>query len=155
VLPEGGIDSSRFIVETLLPKNAPRGIDSLMQDKSKERYILKVDVQRKVKNNTVSTMILDTVPAGLNLIRASVTSVRGVDSINVSGQVLTIYCSGKDSTVQLYYIAEVSEEGKDEAMLMDDYTVRKIQSDGSMVEEKTAPTLIEIRKKRMLVRNQR
>jgi hypothetical protein len=33
----------------------------------------------------------------------------------VNERVLTIHCSGaKDSTIQLYYIAEVAEEGKEE-----------------------------------------
>jgi uncharacterized repeat protein (TIGR01451 family) len=155
VLPEGGIDSSKFVVETLLPKNAPAGIDSMMRDKSKERYILKLDVRRAVKRNTVSTMILDTVPSGLQLLPRTVTSVRGVDSVSIAGKVLTIYCSKNDSTIQLYYLAEVSDEGREEATLMDDYTVRKIQSNGTMVEEKSAPSVIEIRKKRMMVRNQR
>ena len=155
VIPEGGIDSSRYVVETLLPKHSPNGIDSLLRDKSKERYMLKLDIQRKVKRNTVSMMILDTIPAGLILIPKSVTTVRGIDSVNVKGKVLTMYCSRNDSMVQLYYITEVSEEGSEETMLTDDYTVRKIQSDGTIVEEKAATALIEIRKKRMIVRNQR
>ncbi|MBP6671577.1 MAG: OmpA family protein, partial [Bacteroidetes bacterium] len=155
VLPEGGIDSSRLIVETLLPKNAPSAMDSLVRDKSKERYILKLEVHRKVKRNTVSTTILDTIPAGLNLIASSIMNVRGVDSVKVNDRVLTIHCSGKDSTIQLYYIAEVAEEGKDEATVIHDYTVQKKQSDGSITEDRSAPKTIEIRKKRMLVRQQR
>ncbi|MFA6456457.1 MAG: OmpA family protein [Bacteroidota bacterium] len=155
VLPEGGVDSSRLVVETLLPKHAPKGIETMMRDKSKERYILKLDLQRKVKRNTVKTMIIDTIPDGLTLVSQTVTTVRGVDSVLVKGKVLTIYCSNTDSTIQLYYIAEVSDDAKDEAVLMDDYTVRTIQQDGTIT-EKTAPrAAIEIRKKRMLVRNQR
>ncbi|MFA5833960.1 MAG: OmpA family protein [Bacteroidota bacterium] len=155
VLLEGGVDSSKLVVETLLPKNAPQGIDSMMRDKSKERYILKLDVRRKVKRNTVSTIILDTVPAGLQLVPYSVTSVHGVDSVNVSGKVLKIYCSKTDSTIQLYYIAEVSDDGKEEATIFHDYTVIKKQTDGSIIEEKAKASSIEIRKKQMLVRNQR
>ncbi len=155
VLPEGGIDSSRLVVETLLPKNAPAAMDSLMRDKSKERYILKLDIQRKVKRNTVSMTIIDTVPTGLNLMPSSIMKVRGVDSVDVSGNILTIHCSAKDSTIQLYYIAEVSDEGKEEASVLHNYTVRKKQSDGSVTEERAAAAVIEIRKKRMLVRQQR
>ncbi|MFZ4622321.1 MAG: OmpA family protein, partial [Bacteroidota bacterium] len=157
VLPEGGIDSSRLVVETLLPKNAPASMDSMMRDKSKERYILKLEVQRKVKRNTVSAMILDTVPEGLILMPSSIMKVRGVDSVSVSSdaKVLTIYCAAKDSTIQLYYIAEVSDGGKEEATVSHDYTVRKKQSDGSVTEDKASPKFIEIRKKRMLVRQQR
>ena len=157
VLPEGGIDSSRLVVETLLPKNAPASLDSMMRDKSKERYILTLDVQRKVKRNTVSAMILDTVPEGLILLPSTITKIRGVDSVNVNatGKVLTIYCTAADSTVRIYYMAEVADGGKEEASIMHDYTVRKKQSDGSVAEDKAAPKVIEIRKKRILVRQQR
>jgi uncharacterized repeat protein (TIGR01451 family) len=81
VLPEGKVDSSRLVVETLLPKNAPKGIETMMRDKSKERYILKLDIQRKVKRNTVKTMIIDTIPDGLNLAPKTITLVSGVDSV--------------------------------------------------------------------------
>lgn len=154
-MEQGEVDSSKRVVVSMLPKNSPQGLDSLMKDKSKERYILKLEIERKEKRNTVSTMILDTVPNGLSLVKNSVTKLRGVDSVIVNGKVLIVYCSSSDSTIQLYYLAEVSDDAKEEAILMDDYTVRKIQGDGSMVEEKTASTVIEIKKKRFMARNQR
>jgi hypothetical protein len=56
-------------------------MDSLVRDKSKERYILKLEVNRRVKRNTVSTTIRDTVPAGLNLIASSIMKVRGASTV--------------------------------------------------------------------------
>ncbi len=155
VLPEGGVDSSRLVIETLLPKNAPAVLDSMVSDKSKERHILKLELRRMEKHNTVSTTIVDTIPAGLNLMPRSVMAVSGVDSISVSGRVLTVHCSNSDSTVQLYYIAEVSDDGRGATTVSNEFTVRKVQTDGSVTVERSAPAAIEINAQRAVKRNQR
>ncbi|NUN70755.1 MAG: DUF11 domain-containing protein, partial [Bacteroidetes bacterium] len=155
VLPEGGVDSSRLAVEMLLPKNAPAVLDSMLSSRAAERHIMKLDLRRIEKHNTVSTVIVDTLPAGLVLMSGTVTAVRGVDSVTVNNNVLTVFASHSDTTVQLYYIAEVTEDGRGATTVRNDVTVRKVQSDGSVVTERTAPVSVEIRTRRSVQRNQR
>ena len=86
------------------------------------------------------------------MLQNSITNVLGIDSVTVQGKVLTIKCSPNAQSVKLYYIAEVSDDVKNETTLEHGFTVTKKQTDGTVIEQRTPSVKIEIRKKQLLVR---
>ncbi len=154
VLKEGGIDSSARAVQTMLPKNSPAQIDSMMKDQSKEMYIRRIEARRIERRHTVSSVIIDSLPAGFAMMRSTVTPMRGIDSVRVDGNVVSTYCSATDSAFSIFYITERTQDLLDGATVEHSVTLKKTQRDGKIVTEKSNRPVTEIGKKRTTKRPQ-
>jgi hypothetical protein len=123
-------------------------MDSTVRSRSKERYVFKLEVNRKKKNNTVSTVLYDTIPAGLSLIPGTLTTISGIDSLRVNGNAITAYVSGSGDAAQIRYAVEVTDPETDPSMVQHYFTVQKRQSNGKVVENKLMPVEFEIRSRK-------
>jgi uncharacterized repeat protein (TIGR01451 family) len=153
MLPEGRIDSSAVLAGTYYPGNSQRAMMEAGSDRTKERHIHTVDFKKIVKRNTVSTMIVDTIPSELHLLAHSVVALRGVDSVKTVKNVMIVYCSQNDSAAIVQFVTEVADNNRDETTVHNSTTVIKKQQDGKITEEKTTPVDITIRKKPRLSSN--
>ncbi|MEW5799164.1 MAG: OmpA family protein [Bacteroidota bacterium] len=155
VLPEGKNDSSKIAIRTHLPELMPKKFDSLVTAESKERYIIRIDIRRIAKKNTIATTVIDTIPSEFSLIKESVVRLKGIDSIMVKGNVIIAHCSQSDSTFSFAYLVDVNHYTTDETVINNSYTVRKKQQDETIIDEVAKSVPVEVRKRRILVRNQR
>ena len=148
VMPEGFIDSSEVLSHTFVPTIAKAKFDSSSFGKSREQFILKLNMQRTFGAKVISTVVFDSLPQGLEVVQNSIQSLRGIDSVSTNGNSIIAHCSTKDSVATILFFAEIENSAIPETNIEHTFVVVRTFENGTTIMNTSKALLIEVRKQK-------
>jgi uncharacterized repeat protein (TIGR01451 family) len=153
-IPPGLVDSSALAHRRFIPKVGIHSFDSSAIGYIGDQFMFKLEVHKKITAKTLTTTLIDTLPAGIEMLPNTLTAVRGIDTLYVNSNIITAVCSPNDTLSMLTFLTEVTREMKVEHSAASDtvstegnqFTVVRVERYGKTVYDTTKPILMEIRR---------
>ncbi|MDE3057767.1 MAG: OmpA family protein, partial [Bacteroidota bacterium] len=145
-IPPGLVDSSALAHRRFIPKAGIHPFDSSAIGYVGDEFMFKLEVHKKITTKTLTTTLIDTLPAGIEMLPNTLTAMRGIDSISMNGNVITAMCSPNDSLSVLTFLTEVTREMTAVSTKGNQFTIVRHERTGKIVRDSVSPMLMEIRR---------
>jgi uncharacterized repeat protein (TIGR01451 family) len=146
VIPEGFVDSSDVQRTTILPKYHKVKFDSTLIAQSGDKLILQLQVRRPVSHKTLETIVIDSLPLGLQMMEKNPIATFNIDTLSHS-HVVKARCSAVDSMATIFILLDVVAPVDMNYIEQDRFYVVRKERHGAVLIDKANPIRIEVYRK--------
>jgi uncharacterized repeat protein (TIGR01451 family) len=139
---EGLIDSSVVIGRSVESEIPSLDFDSSSESVSSSRFYLSLNASRQLDKQTVSTMIVDTLLRGLDIVSGSIKVGTGIDSFWVEKNFLKIKCNDKDSSYSISMTVEMNNQEMIGESVNHSFSVIRQLRNGKEIIDRSSPLVL-------------
>jgi uncharacterized repeat protein (TIGR01451 family) len=139
---EGLIDSSVVIGRSVESEIPSLDFDSSSESVSSSRFYLSLNASRQLDKQTISTMLVDTLPKGLDIVYGSLKVGTGIDSFWVEKNLLKIKCNDKDSSYSISIMIQMNNQEMIEESVNHSFSVIRQLRNGKEIIDQSSPLVL-------------
>lgn len=139
---EGSIDSSVVLKKSVESEISNTDYDSSSENISDSRFYLLLKAMRQFDKQTVSVMIADTIPIGLNIVPGSIKAGAGIDSFWVEKNLLKIKCNDKDSSYSISMMVEMNQKDMIGESVNHSFSMIRQLRNGKEIIDRSTPVIL-------------
>jgi uncharacterized repeat protein (TIGR01451 family) len=108
-----------------------------------DRFLFRWTITKQSNPDVVSTVLVDSLPAGITLIPNSLSVISGIDSISVNENSITAVCNN-EATASFIFIGELNAQATTGMTVEHQLTALRRLTDGTIKSERSASLIIRV-----------